>query len=225
MSIRFDRTKALIGAEAFGKIEKSHVLVVGLGGVGGAAVEVLARSGVGKLTLVDGDSFEPTNLNRQILATEAELGMNKAAAAKKRVLAVNSKADVTEIGEFVTPSNIESILSAGCDYAVDAIDDVKNKVLLISACKAKGIPVVSALGAGNRIDCDFAVTDVFKTSGDPFARVMRRELRKIGVTELDAVCSSTPPLVRSGKPSSIAAPPLVMGAMLANFVIKGLIGV
>lgn len=220
MSTRFDRTIALIGEDGFAKLQIARVLVVGLGGVGGAAVECLARSGIGSLTLVDGDTFEPTNLNRQILCTRRNIGCGKAAVAKERVLSVNPAANVTAIGEYATAQNISQILSSGYTYCVDAIDDIKNKILLISACKGANIPIVSAMGAGNRTDCDFTVCDVYKTKNDPFARKLRHELKSAGIASLDVVCAQSPPIVHAGKPSSIAAPPLVMGALLANYVIN-----
>lgn len=226
MQKAFERTVSLIGEQAFDRLAQSRVIVVGLGGVGGAAAEVLARSGVGALTLVDGDAFEPTNLNRQILCTVADVGKNKAEVAAARVHGVNPKASVTVVSEFVTADNIDGILGDGrFDYCIDAIDDLKNKILLITACKRAGIPVISAMGAGNRLDCDFELTDIFKTKNDPFARKLRRELKTAGVDKLDVVCATSPPFVRAGEPASIAAPPLVMGAMIAGYAVKRLAGV
>ena len=217
MQKAFDRTVSLIGEQAFDRLAQSRVIVVGLGGVGGAAAEVLARSGVGALTLVDGDAFEPSNLNRQILCTVADVGKNKAEVAAARVHGVNPSASVTAVSEFVTADNIEGILGDGrFDYCIDAIDDLKNKILLITACKRAGIPVISAMGAGNRLDCDFELTDIFK---------LRRELKTAGVDKLDVVCATSPPFVRAGEPASIAAPPLVMGAMIAGYAVKRLAGV
>lgn len=225
MQTAFDRTISLIGEQAFDKLARSHVLVVGLGGVGGAAVEALARSGVGALTLMDGDMFEPTNLNRQILCTVADLGKNKAEVAALRVSNVNPSVKVTAIPRFLSADNIDGIFAATrFDYCIDAIDDLKNKVLLIAGCKRASVPVISAMGAGNRLDCGFAVTDVFQTKDDPFARKLRRELKAAGVAELDVVCATSPPYIKAGTPASIAAPPMVMGAMLAGYVVQRLAG-
>ncbi len=218
---RFDRTAALIGQDNLQKLMRSSVIVVGLGGVGGACLESLARSGIGHLTVVDGDEFEYSNLNRQILCTEADIGRNKAEVAKARVLAVNGSADVTAIADYVTKENVSEILSGGYSYCVDAIDDISGKTALIAACNAAGIPIVSAMGAGNRLDCDFETTDLFKTKNDPFARAMRRALKGV-IDSLDVVCATSPPTVRSGAPASIAPPPIVMGTMLACHVIKRL---
>lgn len=215
-----NRTASLIGEPAFSALQSAHVLVVGLGGVGGIVAEILARSGVGRLTVVDGDVFEPTNLNRQILCTVNDIGMNKAEAAKDRLRSVNPDCEVRAVSMFLNEQTLPNILDCSYDYCIDAIDDVKNKILLISGCKEKNIPIVSAMGAGNRIDCDFAVTDIYKTKDDPFARKLRHELRAAGVTSLDVVCATTPPLVKSGTPFSIASPPLVMGAKLATHAIR-----
>lgn len=218
----FERTVALIGDAAFERLQNAKVLVVGLGGVGGATAEVLARSGVGTLTLVDGDCFEPSNLNRQLLCTSRDIGTPKATAAKNRILSVIPTADVTAVTEYVCAGNV-SELTDGHDYCADAIDDIPNKLLLVAECIRKGVPVVSALGAGNRLGCDFRVTDIYNTSNDPFARRLRHELKRLGIPSLDTVCAVTPPTVKHGVPSSIAAPPIVMGAMLAEHIIQRLI--
>ncbi len=216
----FDRTISLIGETRFSALKTARVLVVGLGGVGGAAVEVLARSGVGGLTLVDGDVFEPTNFNRQILCCSDTLGKNKAEVAVDRVRSIAEETEVIAIPEFLSAENSDRILSRKFDYCIDAIDDMRNKVLLIKACTERCINIVSAMGACNRIDCDFIVTDVYKTKDDPFARKLRGELRKVGVERLDVVCATDPPCVKSGTPYSFAAPPLVMGAVLANYAVR-----
>lgn len=225
MSGLFDRSISLIGEERFVLLSSACVLVVGLGGVGGSVLETLVRSGIGRLVLVDGDNFEPTNANRQILCTLETIGRNKAEVARDRVLSINPDAKVTVIPEFLNGDNVDNIvLHNGVTYCVDAIDDIKNKVLLIKTCVENNIPIVSAMGAGNRLDCGFAVTDVYKTKDDPFARKLRHELRAAGVKGLDVVCAVTPPTVSSGTPLSVAAPPMVMGAMLANHAIKNIIG-
>ena len=220
----FDRTISLIGDDAFSKLQSAKLLVVGLGGVGGAAAEVLVRSGIDSFTFVDGDCFEQTNLNRQLLCTVNELGKNKAQVAAQKAVDFNAQVKATALPIFINGDNINEVLNSGYDYCVDAIDDLPNKVLLISECQKAGIPIVSALGAGNRISCDFYVTDIYKTKDDPFARKLRHELKKANVAALDVVCASSPPLTKHGTPSSIAAPPLVMGAMLASVVVQKIIG-
>lgn len=219
----FNRTLSLIGDDAFGRLQSAKVLVVGLGGVGGAAAEVLVRSGIGSLTFVDGDVFEPSNLNRQLLCTVNELGKNKAETAVQKAKAINAAVNATAIPRFLNADNISEILNADYDYCIDAIDDLPNKVLLVTECIKRGIKIVSALGAGNRMSCDFHVTDIYKTKDDPFARKLRHELKKTGVQALDVVCAMSPPQVKHGTPSSIAAPPLVMGALLANHIVQKII--
>lgn len=220
----FDRTESLIGKDAFEKLKAASVLVVGLGGVGGAAFEVLLRSGIGRLTVVDGDAFEPTNINRQILCTLGEIGSSKACAAVRRAAAINPKAQVTAVEQFLTAETCDGILGSGkFDYCIDAIDDACAKVELARSCARTSIPLIAAMGAGNRLDCTFKVCDVCETSGDPFARKMRKLYREAGIEGLDVVCAASPPSVRSATPFSIAAPPIVMGATLANFVIARLI--
>ena len=216
----FDRTVSLIGEDGFERLRHASVLVVGLGGVGGAATEALARSGVGKLTLADGDVFEQSNLNRQILCTTFSLGKNKALVAKERVQSIMPDTEVVAVPHYVTAENVADLL-VGIDYCLDAIDDIKNKVLLIRECDRRNIPIISAMGAGNRVDCDFGVIDIFKTKDDPFARKLRAELRKAGITKLDVVCGQSPPIAKANV-FSIAPPPMAMGATLAGFVVKKL---
>ena len=224
MSTRFDRTAALVGDDGINRLRAARVLVVGIGGVGGGAVECLARSGVGYLRLVDGDVFESSNLNRQLFSTVSALGKNKAIVAKARIAEIADDAEVDAVPEFLTEENISKLLD-GVEYCVDAIDDIKNKIALIKACKARGIYVVSAMGAGNRLDCDFEACDIFQTKNDPFARVIRKKLKLEGVTSLDVVCAKSPPKVTpNSAPSSIAAPPLVMGAMLASRIVMRIVG-
>lgn len=219
----FDRTVALIGEERFDRLRRARVIVVGLGGVGGAAAEVLARSGIGELTLVDGDKFEPSNLNRQILCTTADIEKYKAEVACERMLAVSPEMRVRAENVFFS-SETADMLGGGFDYCIDAIDDIRNKVLLICECANRNIPIISAMGAGNRVDCTFGLTDIFKTTNDPFARKMRSELRRVGIDKLDVVCAVAPPTVKSNMPLSLAAPPLVMGAIMANHVVRVLTG-
>lgn len=214
----FDRTIALLGEQNFNALQACHVFVVGLGGVGGMAAEVLARTGVGALTVMDAEVYESTNLNRQIFCDTTTLGMNKAFAAKNRLSAVCPSCNVTARAEFFNDTT--DIDLTKFDYVCDAIDDIEAKTLLVCECKNAGVPIICALGAGNRTSCDFKVTDIYKTSDDPLARKFRRYLRSVGIESLEVVCATTPPSIVRGTPASIAAPPLVMGAMLANRIIQ-----
>ncbi len=224
MSKSFDRFISLVGEDAFIKVRRAKVAVVGLGGVGGAATEALARYGVGELVLVDGDVFEETNLNRQILCTRDTIGKNKARVAKDRVESINSDVSATAIERYVTAENAAETV-AGASFVIDAIDDIDGKLALIRACKAQDIPIISAMGAGNRTSCNFGVCDIFGTAYDPFARKFRRVLRDAGIDSLEVVCALTPPDVTTqSAPASAAAPPFVMGAMLAARAVERLIG-
>lgn len=176
------RTVALLGDDAVAKLENARVAVVGLGGVGGHVLETLARAGVGSFILIDGDLVDESNLNRQIIATADTVGTPKAEAAKHRVLSINPLADVTAVQARFTESSAESLLTGDIDYIADCIDSLPDKVALVCFAGKKGIPVISACGAGNRSAlCDFEITDVFRTQYDPLARKLRGMLRSAGV--------------------------------------------
>ena len=195
MHERFSRTERLFGPAAMEKLAKSRVAVFGLGGVGGYAVEALARSGVGALDLVDDDCVSVTNLNRQILATEQTLGMAKTDAAEQRVLSVNPDCRVRKYNLFFLPETARFFDFSDYDYVVDAVDTVTAKLALIECAKAAGVPIISAMGAGNKADpTAFEVTDISKTSVCPLARVLRKELKKRGIERLKVVYSREKPL-------------------------------
>lgn len=230
LSKRFERTIALVGDGRFNKLVSSHVLVVGLGGVGGAAAEALVRYGIGKFTFVDGDVFEESNLNRQILCTIDTIGRNKATVAAERARAINDSVKAYGMPFYYDKSTADSILFAKYDFCVDAIDDLDNKIDLITRCKKAGIPIITATGAGNRINADFKVKDINSTSYDFLARAVRKRLRDVGIKDVPAVCAEAPALNFSDvKPSggfipSCAAPPMVMGARIAEYVANSIIG-
>ena len=231
----------LIGSAAMEKLAASHVMVFGIGGVGSFTVEALARAGVGKLTLVDDDCICLTNINRQLHATTQTIGRFKVEVMKERVLDINPQARVTVIQKFYLPENAEEFFATNCDYIVDAIDTVTAKIDLIVRAQSKGIPVISSMGAANKMDpTKFEVADIFKTTVCPLAKVMRYELRVRGVKALKVVYSKEKPLtpqagecppepVRPGAarrqiPGSISFVPSVAGLILAGEVIKELIG-
>ena len=231
----------LIGSAAMEKLAASHVMVFGIGGVGSFTVEALARSGVGNLTLIDDDCICLTNINRQLHATTQTIGRFKVEVMKERVLDINPQARVTVIQKFYLPENAEEFFATNCDYIVDAIDTVTAKIDLIVRAQSKGIPVISSMGAANKMDpTQFEVADIFKTTVCPLAKVMRYELRARGVKALKVVYSKEKPLtpqagecppepVRPGAarrqiPGSISFVPSVAGLILAGEVIKELIG-
>ena len=180
---RFSRTQVLVGDAGVERLRKARVAVIGLGGVGGYAVEALARAGIGYLFLVDADAIEISNMNRQILALDDTLGMLKVDAARRRILKINPEAHVETSHDFLAPENIEAVLPADLGYAIDAIDSVPSKVHLIAALHRRGIPFVSCMGAGNRLlPTGVKVADIRKTRNCPLARVVRQQLRKHGIS-------------------------------------------
>lgn len=237
MSDRFIRTEMLLGGEAMDKLKNARVAVFGIGGVGGHVVEALARSGVCAFLLVDKDSVSRSNLNRQIIATEKTIGMPKVLAAKERVLDINPKAEVLTRCEFYNADTAGEFSFEGFDYVVDAIDTVTGKLLLIEAAIRTNTPIISAMGAGNKLDpTAFVVTDISKTRGCPLARVMRKELGKRGIKHLKVVYSEEKPMQpqdfgeapdegRRQIPGSVSFVPSVAGLIIAGEVIKDITGV
>ena len=234
MEDTFIRTRMLLGDEAMDRLKGARVAVFGIGGVGGHVVEALVRSGVGALDLVDSDRVALSNLNRQIVATRDTLGMLKVEAAKARVLSINPDCKVQTWPIFFLPETADQFDFTQYDYVVDAIDTVAGKLQLIEAAKAAGAPVISSMGAGNKLDpTAFRVADISETSVCPLARVMRRELRKRGVEHVKVVYSTEPARspapadeesARRSTPGSVAFVPAVAGLVLAGDVIKDLIG-
>ena len=234
---QFSRTELLLGREAMERLARAHVAVFGLGGVGGYAAEALVRSGVGALDLVDSDQVSLTNLNRQILATHETLGRYKADAARERALAINPGALVNARKVFYGPDTAGEFDFTQYDYVVDAIDTVTGKLALIQQAQEAGTPVISCMGAGNKLDpTAFRVADIYETSVCPLARVMRKELKRRGVRHLKVVYSREPPLspegalyqealagaVRRQVPGSTAFVPAAAGLILAGEVVKDL---
>lgn len=228
----FSRTETLLGKEALEKLKNARVAVFGLGGVGGYAVEALARSGVGALDLIDNDEISPSNINRQLIALHSTLGQKKTAAWAVRVRDINPALTVRTHEVFFLPENAENFDFSVYDYVIDAIDTVSGKIALIERAKAFGVPVISAMGAGNKLNPSaFEVADISETSVCPLARVMRRELKKRGVERVKVVYSKEEPKERetAGKsgekipPASVAFVPSVAGLLLAAEVIKDLI--
>lgn len=191
----FVRTELLLGRDAIERLQQARVAVFGLGGVGGYVVEALARSGVGALDLIDHDTVSVSNLNRQIFALHSTIGRDKADVAKERVLDINPDIQVTLWKTFYLPDTADQFDLTQYDYIVDAIDTVTGKLELIEQAQRAGTPIISSMGAGNKMDASaFEVTDIYKTSICPLARVMRRELKKRGIKKLKVVYSKEPPI-------------------------------
>lgn len=227
----FRRTAIVLGEEALNKLSSRRVAVFGLGGVGGYAAEALVRGGVGELEFTDGDVFSESNLNRQILALRSTLGKSKAEAAAERAKDINPSVKATARTVFFGAQTEESFDFSSYDYVVDAIDCVTDKLLLIERCARSGTPVISCMGAGNKLDpMAFVVADIYETSVCPLARVMRRELKKRGINGLKVVYSREEPVKREkgsdGKrpvTGSVSFVPAAAGLLIASEVIKDLI--
>lgn len=228
---QFSRLEMLLGHAAMERLHCAHVAVFGLGGVGGYAVECLARAGVGALTLIDQDSVGVTNLNRQILATHTSLGQTKAAAAAERVLDINPDCRVVPLVTRYDAKHRNSFFPNSWDYIVDAIDLVSCKLDLIETAKKYEIPLISALGTGNKLDgSQLRITDISKTEGCALARIVRKELRARGISHLPVVFSpelpqkpfdstEAPPPGRRSIPASTPWVPAIAGMLLAQHVI------
>lgn len=223
MEGQFIRTEMLFGKESMDRLAHARVAVFGIGGVGGYVVEALARSGVGTLDLIDNDTVCESNLNRQIIALHSTLGMYKVDAARDRILDINPLAKVNCHKTFFLPESADDFSFEEYDYVVDAIDTVTGKIELILRAQAANTPVISCMGAGNKLDpTAFEVADIYKTSVCPLAKVMRRELKKRGVKKLKVVYSKEEPVSRFRTPGSNAFVPSVAGLIIAGEVVKDL---
>ena len=247
---QFSRTQLLLGQEGMEKLYRARVAVFGIGGVGGYTVEALARSGVGTLDLIDDDKVCLTNLNRQIFATRKTVGQYKVDVAQQRILEINPKAVVHTYKTFYAPQTAELFDFSQYDYVVDAIDTVTGKLELVEQAEKAGVPIISSMGAGNKLDpTAFEVADIYDTSVCPLARVMRKELKKRGIEKLKVVYSKEPPMTplddmsiscrtncicppgtarkctqRRQVPGSNAFVPSVVGLIIAGEVVKDLTG-
>lgn len=250
MLTQFSRTELLLGKEAMDRLAQSRVAVFGIGGVGGYVCEALVRSGVGAFDLVDDDKVCLTNLNRQIIATRKTVGKYKVDVMKERILEINPDADVRVHKCFFLPENAQDFPFEEFDYVVDAVDTVTAKIALVMKAKELSIPIISSMGAGNKLDGSrFQVADIYKTKVCPLAKVMRRELKKRGIKDLKVVYSEETPInpqedmaiscksncicppgaerkctQRRAIPGSVAFVPSVAGLIIAGEVVKDLCG-
>ncbi|SDB15557.1 tRNA A37 threonylcarbamoyladenosine dehydratase [Pseudobutyrivibrio sp. YE44] len=246
---QFSRTQLLLGKEAMETLANKRVAIFGIGGVGGYVCESLVRTGIGHFDIVDDDKVCLTNLNRQIIATRSTVGKDKVQVMKERMLDINPKADINVHKCFFLPENADDFPFEEYDYVVDAVDTVTAKIEIIMRCQEKGVPVISCMGAGNKLDPSrFRVADIYKTTMCPLAKVMRREMKKRGVKKLKVVFSDEKPVTpqedmaiscrtncicppgaerkctdRRAIPGSTAFAPAVAGLILASEVVKDLI--
>ena len=233
----FSRSELLLGEDKVSLLKHKRVAVFGVGGVGGSCVEALARSGIGKLVLIDNDEVSVTNINRQMVATLQTIGKPKVIAAKERIHSIDPSIEVECIQKFYLPDNRDEFDFAGWDYIIDAIDTVSAKLDIIVRADELGIPMLSSMGCGNRLDpSKLYCTDIFSTKNDPLAKVMRRELRKRHIAALRVVCSSelpqkvhvtegeqeTLPQGKRAIPGSTAFVPPAAGLLLASIAVRDL---
>lgn len=220
----FERTENLIGKEALDRLNASKVAVFGIGGVGSYVVEALVRSGIGSIDLIDSDTVDETNINRQLIATVETVGQDKVEVAKKRILSINPDCRVGTFKIMYLPEHKDMFDWSKYDYVVDAVDNITAKLSLVEETSKAGTPIISAMGAGNKLDpTAFEVADIYSTSVCPLAKVMRRELKKRGIEKLKVVYSKEEPVKEQSMgriPSSIAFVPSVMGLIIAGEVIK-----
>lgn len=225
---QFSRTELLIGKEGIEKLQNAKVAIFGIGGVGSFVVEGLVRAGIGNFILIDNDTVCLTNLNRQIIATRKTVGKAKVEVAKERILEINPNANVEIYQEFFMPDS-NGILDNTVDYIVDAVDTVTAKIELVLRANKLSIPIISSMGTGNKLDpTRFEVTDIYKTSICPLAKVMRKELRNRGIKNLKVVYSKEEPIKseqaeETRVPGSISFVPSVAGLIIAGEVIKDII--
>ena len=238
MQDQFSRTKLLINSEGIEKLKKSKVAIFGIGGVGSYVVEGLVRCGIGSFKLIDNDKVDITNLNRQLMATHKTIGRFKVDVMKERILEINPEAKVEIYKEFFMKNSNTNIISNDLDYVFDCIDTITAKIEIVSQCKNLNIPVISAMGTGNKLDpSKFEITDIYKTSICPLAKIMRKELKRRNIDSLKVIYSKEEPIktqsntieieeniqTRKKTPGSISFVPSVAGLMIAGEAIKDLI--
>ena len=225
MNERFIRTELLLGKEKLDILKNRHVAIFGVGGVGGYVCEALVRSGIGRFTIVDRDTVNESNINRQIIALSSTVGRAKVDVMKERMQDINPEVIVDAHEVFFLPENSGEFDFASYDYVVDAVDTVTAKIQIITAAKEAGVPVISSMGAGNKLDpTKFRISDIAKTSVCPLAKVMRRELKNRGITDVKCVYSVEEAIKHEGTEiGSVAFVPSVAGLMIASEVVRDLI--
>jgi tRNA A37 threonylcarbamoyladenosine dehydratase len=235
MNERFARTAMLLGENGIDILSKKKVAVFGCGGVGGYVCEGLIRSGIGALAVIDNDTVNITNINRQIIAATSTIDMEKVDVIKSRAFDINPECNITTYNLFYLPENAEEIDFSEFDYIVDAVDTVTAKILIITRAKAIDIPVISCMGTGNKLDpSKLEITDLYKTDTDPLAKILRNELKKRGIESLKTVFSREKPITpkfsvdgasNNGRhtPGSSAFVPGAAGLLIASEVVKDLL--
>lgn len=225
----YQRTKIIVGKENIEKIKSMHIIICGIGGVGSFVVEALARIGVGKLTIIDKDNVDITNINRQLIALNSTIGKVKVEVAKERILDINSNIEVSALCSNITKENIDDIISIkeSIDYVVDCVDNVEAKIAIMSKCNLEDIKCISCMGMGNKLNpLDIRVSDIYKTNTCPLARIIRKRLKNIGINKQKVIFSVEEPIKTSTKDNtlgSVSFVPSVAGLIIASEIIKDLL--
>ena len=230
MNNQFNRTSLVIGTEAVDILKRSHVCVFGIGGVGGHCIEALARVGIGKLTIVDKDVVDVTNINRQIIALHSTLGQRKTDVMKARLLDINKDLEIISLCDTYTIHNSNDYDMSKFDYVVDAIDMISSKIELIKRCNETKTPIISCMGTGNKLNPTMLeISDINKTSVCPLARVVRRQLKELGIKKLKVLYSKESPRHSDNEDKSVIGSvsfvPSVAGLIIASEVVKDLINI
>lgn len=219
----FRRLELLIGKD-IEKLHKSRVILFGVGGVGGYIAEMLVRSGIGSITIVDYDIVDISNKNRQIIALDSTIGKNKVDVLKSRLVDINSDCDIVSINEKLTRENISKFNLNTYDFIIDAIDMVSSKIALIEYCYLNKLNIISAMGTGNRIGIpDVKIADIFETNNDGLAKVLRHELRKLGIDKHKVVYTTNKATPCGNTIGSVAYFPAMVGCMTSAYVVQELL--
>ena len=221
----YQRTELLLGKDNLNKIKNSNVCIVGIGGVGSFVLEALARVGVGKITIIDKDVVDITNINRQLIATEKNIGKSKVDEAKKRINQINSEIKITAIQTFVDENNVDKYITKDYDYVIDAIDSVNSKICIIQKCKELGINIISCMGTANKVDpFSLKIADISKTEVCPLAKVIRKKLKELKISKVKVLFSTEVPKKNDSKIlGSVSFVPSTAGLVIASEVVKDLI--
>jgi len=221
----YNRTLLLIGETNLQKIKNSKVCICGVGGVGSYVLEALARTGIGKITIIDKDDVDITNINRQLIATLDNVGKSKVEEAKKRIKSINPEIQITSIQDFIDDTNTEKYITSDYDYVIDAIDSVDSKIAIIKRCKQSGIKIISSMGMANRLDpLKIKIADIAKTEMCPLAKVVRKKLKEQGIQKVKVVFSTEVAIKSDGKKlGSVSFVPAVAGIVIASEVVRDII--
>ena len=220
----FERTISLVGQDNFNKIKEKTILIVGLGGVGGYSTEALVRSGIHNLILIDHDIIDITNINRQIISTNKNIGNDKVDEFKKRILDINPECNIITHKLFLDRTNYQILDNYKIDYIIDCCDSTDTKKLLIDYSLEKNIKIISSMGTANKIDpTKLQITDIRKTSYDPLAKILRKYVNDLKTNKKIMVVSSTEQPIKRDKLTTLIFVPATAGLLCANYVIKDII--